>query len=137
RFRPAAAANRCSSSQRRSSDDRGASATLVIARSAGDEAIPFLVTMDCFAEPVIGRAFARTRWFAITGKPVDREFIIDLFSDFGPVTIRPMFSGFGIFVDGVNFPMALRAVLYYRADELTIPKFQAEQFKPLHYQPRA
>ena len=34
---------------------------------------------------------------------MDREFLIDLFSDFGPVTIRPMFSGFGISVDGVNF----------------------------------
>jgi TfoX/Sxy family transcriptional regulator of competence genes len=27
---------------------------------------------------------------------MDRDFLIDLFSDFGPVTIRPMFSGFGI-----------------------------------------
>jgi len=35
---------------------------------------------------------------------MDREFLIDLFSDFGPVTIRPMFSGFGISVDG--FPNA-------------------------------
>ena len=24
---------------------------------------------------------------------MDREFLIDLFADFGPVTIRPMFSG--------------------------------------------
>ncbi len=33
---------------------------------------------------------------------MDREFLIDLFSDFGPVTIRPMFSGFGISVDGIS-----------------------------------
>ena len=52
---------------------------------------------------------------------MDREFLIDLFADFGPVTIRPMFSGFGISVDGVNFAMALRAGLYFRADEMTIP----------------
>jgi len=31
----------------------------VIARSASDEAIHFAVRMDYFAEPVIGRAFAR------------------------------------------------------------------------------
>jgi len=93
--------------------------------------------MDCFAEPVIGRAFARTRWLAITGKPVDREFLIDLFSDFGPVTIRPMFSGFGISVDGVTFAMALRAGLYFRADEVTLPKFEAEGSKPFQYQTRA
>ena len=68
---------------------------------------------------------------------MDREFLIDLFSDFGPVTIRPMFSGFGISVDGVNFAMALRAGLYFRADEVTIPQFEAEGSKPFSYQTRA
>jgi DNA transformation protein and related proteins len=68
---------------------------------------------------------------------MDREFLIDLFSDFGPVTIRPMFSGHGISVDGVNFAMALRAGLYFRADEVTIPQFEAEGSKPFSYQTRA
>jgi DNA transformation protein len=68
---------------------------------------------------------------------MDREFLIDLFSDFGPVTIRPMFSGFGISVDGVNFALALRAGLYFRADERTIPQFEAEGSKPFQYQTRA
>jgi DNA transformation protein len=68
---------------------------------------------------------------------MDREFLIDLFADFGPVTIRPMFSGFGISVDGVNFAMALRAGLYFRADEETIPQFEAEGSKPFQYQTRA
>ena len=56
---------------------------------------------------------------------MDRDFLIDLFSDFGPVTIRPMFSGFGISADGINFAMALRAGLYFRADEATIAQFEA------------
>jgi DNA transformation protein len=68
---------------------------------------------------------------------MDREFLTDLFSDFGPVTIRPMFSGFGISVDGVNFALALRAGLYFRADEQTIPQFEAEGSKPFQYQTRA
>ena len=68
---------------------------------------------------------------------MDREFLIDLFSDFGPVTIRPMFSGFGISADGVNFAMALRAGLYFRADEQTIPDFEAEGSRPFQYQTRA
>src|SRR5262249_51347219 len=67
----------------------------------------------------------------------DREFLTDLFSDFGPVTIRRMFSGFGISVDGVNFALALRAGLYFRADEATIPQFEAEGSKPFQYQTRA
>src|SRR6476646_518628 len=67
---------------------------------------------------------------------MDRDFLIDLFSDFDPVTIRPMFSGFGISADGINFAMALRAGLYFRADDQTIPQFEAEGSKPFQYQTR-
>ncbi len=68
---------------------------------------------------------------------MDRDFLIDLFADFGPVTIRRMFSGFGISADGTNFALALRAGLYFRADEATIPQFEAEGSKPFQYQTRA
>jgi DNA transformation protein len=67
---------------------------------------------------------------------MDRDFLIDLFSDFGPVTIRRMFSGFGISADGTNFALALRSGLYFRADEETIPQFEAEGSKPFQYQTR-
>ena len=67
---------------------------------------------------------------------VDRDFLIDLFADFGPVTIRRMFSGFGISADGTNFALALRAGLYLRADEQTIPQFEAEGSQPFQYQTR-
>src|SRR5215471_7598933 len=68
---------------------------------------------------------------------MDRDFLIDLFSSFGPVTIRRMFSGFGISADGTNFALALRAGLYFRADESTIPQYEAEGSKPFQYQTRA
>lgn len=68
---------------------------------------------------------------------MDREFLIDLFADFGPVTIRKMFSGHGISADGTNFALSLRAGLYFRADEVTIPSFEAEGSKPFQYQTRA
>jgi DNA transformation protein len=68
---------------------------------------------------------------------MDRDFLTDLFSDFGPVTLRRMFSGYGISVDGINFALALRAGLYFRADEETIPHFQAEGSKPFQYQQRS
>jgi len=68
---------------------------------------------------------------------MDRDFLIDLFSDFGPVTIRRMFSGFGISADGTNFALALRGGLYLRADEQTIPRFETEGSKPFQYQTRA
>lgn len=68
---------------------------------------------------------------------MDRDFLIDLFADFGPVTIRRMFSGFGISADGTNFALALRSGLYFRADEASIPQFEAEGSKPFQYQTRA
>lgn len=68
---------------------------------------------------------------------MDREFLIDLFTGFGPVMIRPMFSGFGISADGINFALMLRGALYFRADELTFPDFEAAGSKPFQYQTRA
>jgi DNA transformation protein len=68
---------------------------------------------------------------------MDRDFLIDLFADFGPVTIRRMFSGFGISADGTNFALALRGGLYLRADDQTIPRFEVEGSKPFQYQTRA
>jgi DNA transformation protein len=68
---------------------------------------------------------------------MDRDFLIDLFAGFGPVAIRRMFSGFGISADGTNFALALRGGLYLRADEQTIPQFEAEGSKPFQYQTRA
>src|ERR1700740_1517328 len=70
-------------------------------------------------------------------RSMDRDFLIDLFTDFGPVTIRRMFSGYGISADGINFALALRAGLYFRADEATIPQFEAEGSAPFQYQTRA
>ena len=67
---------------------------------------------------------------------MDRDFLADLFSDFGPVTLRRMFSGYGISADGTNFALSLRAGLYFRADEETIPQFEAEGSKPFQYQQR-
>ena len=48
-----------------------------------------------------------------------------------------MFSGFGISADGINFALALRAGLFFRADEQTIPQFEAEGSKPFSYQTSA
>src|SRR5439155_2394297 len=83
---------------------------------------------------VVAFHYEGCRWGAAA---VDRDFLIDLFADFGPVTIRKMFSGFGISADGTNFALALRAGLYFRADDQTIPQFEAEGSQPFQYQTRA
>src|SRR3978361_1530581 len=68
---------------------------------------------------------------------MDRCFRSDLFAAFGPVTTRRMFSGYGISADGINFALALRAGLYFRADAETIPSFEAEGSEPFRYQRRS
>jgi DNA transformation protein len=67
---------------------------------------------------------------------MDRDDLIDLFSEFGPIAIRRMFSGYGLVADGVNFAMSLRAGLIIRVDDLTIGRYDAEGLKPFQYQTR-
>lgn len=74
----------------------------------------------------------------LSGAPrMDRDFLIDLFAEFGPVSIRRMFSGYGISADGTNFALALRGGLYLRADDASIPDFEQEGCTPFAYQTRA
>jgi DNA transformation protein len=67
---------------------------------------------------------------------MDRDFLVELFAGFGPVTIRRMFSGYGVSADGTNFSLVLRGAIYLRADERTIPRFEAEGSRPFQYEAR-
>ncbi|MGB3866754.1 MAG: TfoX/Sxy family protein [Xanthobacteraceae bacterium] len=67
---------------------------------------------------------------------MDRDFLLDLFAAFGPVTLRRMFSGYGVSRDGINFALVLRGAVYLRADERTVPRFEAEGVKPFQYTAR-
>ncbi|WP_441229757.1 TfoX/Sxy family protein [Tardiphaga sp. 215_C5_N2_1] len=67
---------------------------------------------------------------------MDREFLSELFAGFGPVTIRRMFSGFGISADGINFALVLRGAVYLRADENSIPRFESEGSQCFQYEMR-
>ncbi|MDB5619043.1 TfoX/Sxy family protein [Tardiphaga sp.] len=65
---------------------------------------------------------------------MDRDFLIELFAGFGPVTIRRMFSGYGVSADRINFALVLRGAIYLRADEHSIPRFEAEGCAPFRYE---
>ena len=58
--------------------------------------------------------------------PVDADFIRDLFVAFGPVMVRRMFSGAGIFADGVMFGLIVRDVIYLKADDSNRTDFERE-----------
>jgi DNA transformation protein len=64
---------------------------------------------------------------------VDPEFIRDLFAQFGPVTVRRMFSGAGIFRDGLMFGLVVRNVIYLKADATTVADFEREACKLFTY----
>lgn len=64
---------------------------------------------------------------------MDREALAELFAELGPVTIRRMFSGYGISVDGVTFALALRGVVLLKVDDATRPRFETEGSKPFQY----
>jgi len=68
---------------------------------------------------------------------MDRETAAELFSAFGPVDVRRMFSGYGIYADEVCFALYLRGEFYLKADETTIPRFVAEGSDHFSYSTRA
>jgi DNA transformation protein len=65
--------------------------------------------------------------------PVDAEFIRELFAQFRPVTIRRMFSGAGIFCDGLMFGLVVRDVIYLKADTGSVGDFEREGCAPFTY----
>jgi DNA transformation protein len=64
---------------------------------------------------------------------MDSDFIRDLLASFGPVTVRRMFSGAGIFADGLMFGLIVRDVIYLKADDTSIPDFEREGCGPFTY----
>ena len=57
----------------------------------------------------------------------------ELFSAFGPVVVRRMFGGAGLFVDGLMFGLVADGVIYLKADEHTIPAFKRERLAAFSY----
>jgi DNA transformation protein len=64
---------------------------------------------------------------------VDPEFIRDLFAQFGPVTVRRMFGGAGIYCGGLMFGLIFDGAIYLKVDETSIPDFEREGSRPFVY----
>ena len=65
---------------------------------------------------------------------MDAETIRDLFRDFGPVDVRRMFGGVGVFVDGLMIALVTSDdVIYLKADGETVPAFEKEGLVPFSY----
>lgn len=56
---------------------------------------------------------------------MDRAEIDDLFSGLGPVSIRRMFGGKGVYHQGVIVAVEVRGEMLLKADALSAPEFEA------------
>jgi DNA transformation protein len=63
----------------------------------------------------------------------DPEYITELFAGFGPVTVRRMFSGAGVFADGLMVALVVDGMIFLKADETLVPQFEREGLAPFSY----
>jgi DNA transformation protein and related proteins len=61
------------------------------------------------------------------------DHIVELFVAFGPVAVRRMFGGAGIFADGLMIGIISDGIVYLKADEHSRPAFAAEGMGPFTY----
>jgi len=61
------------------------------------------------------------------------EFWKDQLAGFGPITIRKMFGGVGIYHDGLMFALVVDDTLYLKADTVTHWEFESEGLAPFTY----
>jgi len=64
---------------------------------------------------------------------MDREGVAELFGQFGPVSVRRMFGGAGIWAEGMMFGLIVDDVIYLKADDQIIPEFERERMGPFVY----
>lgn len=67
------------------------------------------------------------------GNSIDPDYIAELFSQFGPVTVRRMFSGAGVFADGLMIALVVDGLIFLKADAEIAPIFEGEGLSPFSY----
>lgn len=64
------------------------------------------------------------------------DFLKDSLSGLGPVNVRRMFGGAGVYADGVMFGLVTQDTLYLKADVQSQRAFEAEGLQPFKYEGR-
>ena len=64
------------------------------------------------------------------------EQLKDALHGLGPVSVRRMFGGAGVYADGVMFGLIADDTLYLKADDATKRAFEAEGLDPFAYEGR-
>lgn len=61
------------------------------------------------------------------------DYLIEVFGQFGPITVQRMFGGFGIYRDELMFALVADYVLYLKADDETKEEFEARGLSRFEY----
>ena len=64
---------------------------------------------------------------------MDADSLKGLFEPFGPVSVRRMFGGSGIYAEGLCFAIEANGDVYIKADALSQPTFSAAALHPFTY----
>ena len=64
------------------------------------------------------------------------QHLVDLMAAVGPVKLRPMFGGHGLFLDGLMFALIAGDRLYFKVDDQSVSRFNELALQPLTFQSR-
>ena len=62
-----------------------------------------------------------------------KGFIQDILAEFGPVRVRSMFGGAGVFLDDVMFAIVASEALFLKVDDENRSNFEKEGMRPFSY----
>jgi DNA transformation protein len=72
----------------------------------------------------------------VATSPEFLAFLTDQLAPLGHITTRRMFSGAGVYCDGVIFALILRDAVHFRVDDGNRRAYEAEGLKPFSYEAR-
>jgi len=62
------------------------------------------------------------------------DFVKDLFSPFGDISVRKMFGGAGIYCDGAIFAISDDDDIYFKVDDVTRTEFEEAGLRPFEFE---
>lgn len=61
------------------------------------------------------------------------DYLHEVFEQFGPITVRKMFGGYGIYHDGLMFGLVADEALYLKTDAENVGDFEREGLAPFEF----
>lgn len=61
------------------------------------------------------------------------DYLKEVFVEFGPISTRKMFGGYGIFFDGLMIGLVADEMLYLKVDKQSEPEFKARSLPQFQY----